>query len=125
MWLDQGAPTPHHIKGSRGRVLLIDFWGIDTCINCIRDFGVVKRWYSKYHQYGFDVVGVHYGEFAIGFNVENVRAAAQQFRLPWPVVADQKGTTWKAFASDGWPNRLSRGPAGQHRHESFRRVRQS
>jgi thiol-disulfide isomerase/thioredoxin len=110
-WLDQGSPAPHHISGYHGRVLLIDFWEY-TCINCIRDFGVVKHWYSKYHQYGLEVVGVHYGEFAIGFNVDNVRAAAQRFRLPWPVVADQKGSTWKAFASDGWPNRYLVDPQG-------------
>jgi len=104
VWLDQGAPVPHHIADYRGHVVLMDFWEY-TCINCIRDFGVVKRWYGKYHQYGFDVIGVHYGEFDIGFNVDNVRAAAQRFRLPWPVVADQKGTTWKAYESQGWPNR--------------------
>jgi len=104
VWLDQSSPVPHHISDYRGRVVLIDFWEY-TCVNCIRDFGVVKRWYGKYHQYGLDVIGVHYGEFNIGFNVDNVRAAAQRFKLPWPVVADQKGSTWKAFAADGWPNR--------------------
>ncbi len=104
VWLDQGAPVPHHISDYRGHVVLIDFWEY-TCINCIRDFGVVKRWYTKYHPYGFDVIGVHFGEFNIGFKVDNVRAAAQRYRLPWPVVADQEGTTWKAYASDGWPNR--------------------
>jgi thiol-disulfide isomerase/thioredoxin len=111
VWFDQGAPVPHHIADYRGRVVLIDFWEY-TCINCIRDFGVVKRWYGKYHQYGLDVIGVHYGEFDIGFNLDNVRAAAQRFRLPWPVVADQKGSTWKAFASDGWPNRYVIDPQG-------------
>lgn len=104
VWLDQGATVPRHISGYRGRVLLIDFWEY-TCINCIRDFGAVKSWYRKYHALGLDVVGVHYGEFNIGFNVENVRAAAQRFRLPWPVLADEKGTTWKAYAADGWPDR--------------------
>ena len=103
-WLDQVNPVPHHISDYRGRVVLIDFWEY-TCINCIRDFGIVKRWYTKYHPFGFDVIGVHYGEFNIGFNVDNVRTAAQEYRLPWPVVADQKGSTWKAYASDGWPNR--------------------
>jgi thiol-disulfide isomerase/thioredoxin len=112
VWLDQGAPAPHHISDYRGHLVLIDFWEY-TCINCIRDFGVVKRWYGKYHQYGFDVIGVHYGEFNFGFNVENVRAAAQRFRLPWPVVADQKGSTWKAFAADGWPNRYLVNPQGK------------
>jgi Thioredoxin like C-terminal domain/AhpC/TSA family len=104
VWLDEGAPVPHHISEYHGRVLLIDFWEY-TCINCIRDFGVVKHWYGKYHAYGLDVIGVHYGEFAMGFDVGNVRAAAQRFRLPWPVVADQNGSTWKAYESKGWPER--------------------
>lgn len=104
VWLDQGAPVRHHIADYRGDVVLIDFWEY-TCINCIRDFGVLKRWYTKYHPYGFQIIGVHFGEFNIGFNADNVRTAAQRFRLPWPVVADLKGTTWKAYASDGWPNR--------------------
>jgi thiol-disulfide isomerase/thioredoxin len=112
VWLDQGAPAPHHISEYRGHVVLIDFWEY-TCINCIRDFGVVKRWYGKYHQHGFDVIGVHYGEFNFGFNVENVRAAARRSRLPWPVVADQKGSTWKAFESNGWPNRYLVDPQGK------------
>lgn len=112
VWLDKDAPVPHHIGDYRGHVLLVDFWEY-TCINCIRDFGVVKRWYSKYHTYGFDVIGVHYGEFNIGFDVNNVRAAAQRFHLPWPVMADQDGTTWKAYASQGWPNRYLIDPKGQ------------
>ena len=107
VWIDAGsagAKVPHSIKGYRGHVLLVDFWEY-TCINCIRDFAVVKRWYTKYHPYGFDVIGVHYGEFNIGFDVNNVREAAKRFRLPWPVLADEKGTTWKAYDSQGWPER--------------------
>jgi thiol-disulfide isomerase/thioredoxin len=111
VWLDQDAPAPHHISGYRGQVVLIDFWEY-TCINCIRDFAVIKRWYGKYHQYGFEVIGVHYGEFNIGFDISNVRAAAQRFRLPWPVVADQNGATWKAYAAQGWPTRYLIDPQG-------------
>jgi thiol-disulfide isomerase/thioredoxin len=105
VWLDEGAPVPHHIADYRGKVVLVDFWEY-TCINCIRDFAAVKRWYGKYHSYGFDVIGVHFGEFNIGFDVNNVRAAAQRFRLPWPVLADQDGTTWKAYNAQGWPDRF-------------------
>jgi glutathione peroxidase-family protein len=103
-WLDQGDPVPHSVKGYRGHVLLIDFWEY-TCINCIRDFAVVKRWYSKYHSYGFDVLGVHYGEFAIGHSTDNVRRAARRLRLPWSIVSDVNGSFWKAYASNVWPNR--------------------
>ncbi len=112
VWLDEGAATPHHIADYKGKVVLVDFWEY-TCINCIRDFGVVKRWYTKYHQYGFEVIGVHYGEFDIGFDINNVREGAQRFKLPWPVVADQKGTTWKAYQADGWPERFLIDPQGQ------------
>ena len=118
VWLDQGAPVPHHISGYKGQVVLIDFWEY-TCINCIRDFGVVKRWYRKYHPCGFEVIGVHYGEFNIGFDVDNVRKAAQQFQLPWPVVADQKGTTWKAYNAQGWPDRFLVNPQGNIVMEVF------
>ncbi len=111
VWLDEGG-APHHIADYKGKVVLIDFWEY-TCINCIRDFAVVKRWYTKYHPYGFEVIGVHFGEFNIGFDVNNVREAAQRFHLPWPVVADQKGTTWDAYHADGWPDRFLIDPQGQ------------
>lgn len=106
-WIDAGTAgkkVPHSMKGYRGHVLLIDFWEY-TCINCIRDFSVLKRWFDKYHPYGFDIVGVHYGEFAIGFNADNVRDAAKRFQLPWPIVADLKGSIWRDYHSDVWPNR--------------------
>jgi thiol-disulfide isomerase/thioredoxin len=107
VWIDTGAAgmrVPHSIKGYRGHVLLVDFWEF-TCINCIRDFSVLKRWYAKYHTYGFDIVGVHFGEFQMGYNVENVRDAAKRFQLPWPIVADLHGTIWNEYHSNVWPNR--------------------
>ena len=106
-WIDTGEAgkkVSHSIKGYRGYVLLIDFWEY-TCINCIRDFSVLKRWYGKYHADGFDIVGVHFGEFPMGFNADNVRDAARRFQLPWPVVADLHGSIWHAYRSDVWPNR--------------------
>lgn len=106
-WIDTGAAgnkVPHSIKGYRGHVLLIDFWEY-TCINCIRDFRILKRWYAKYHADGLDIVGVHFGEFAMGYSAANVRDAAERFQLPWPVVADLHGAIWQAYHSDVWPNR--------------------
>ncbi len=101
-WLD--PHVPHSLKAYRGKMVLIDFWEY-TCINCIRDFAVVKRWYAKYHPYGLEVIGMHFGEFDIGQKTENVARAAKRFRLPWPVVADVHGAMWNAYHSDVWPNR--------------------
>src|SRR5215471_18541123 len=102
VWLDSGAK--HFLKDYRGRVLLVDFWEY-TCINCLRDFAAVKRWYRKYHPYGFEVIGIHFGEFPMGHNADNVARAAKRLQLPWPVVADVHGSAWAAFNSDVWPNR--------------------
>jgi thiol-disulfide isomerase/thioredoxin len=112
VWIDAGDKAPRSIKGYRGRVLLVDFWEY-TCINCIRDFAVVKRWYQKYHPYGFDVVGVHYGEFPMGFSAENVREAAKRFQFPWPVVADLNGSIWNAYRAKAWPTRYLIDPNGE------------
>ena len=112
VWLDSGAKVPRSIKAYRGRVVLIDFWEY-TCINCIRDFAVLKRWYAKYHPYGFEIIGVHFGEFAIGYKPDNVRHAAERFQLPWPVVADVNGSIWKAYKSESWPNRYLIDPNGE------------
>ena len=110
-WLDKGDPVPHTIAGYRGKVVLIDFWDY-TCINCIRDFAVLKSWYGKYRPYGFEIIGVHFGEFPMGSNVNNVEDAAKRFRLPWPVVVDNHGSLWKAYRSEVWPNRYLIGPNG-------------
>lgn len=113
-WIDTGATgkkVPHSIKGYRGHVLLIDFWEY-TCINCIRDFRILKRWYAKYHGDGFDIVGVHFGEFAMGYSADNVRDAAKRFQLPWPIVADLHGSIWREYHSDVWPNRYLIDPDG-------------
>ncbi|SRR5579884_840046 len=112
VWLDSGAKVLHSIKAYRGRVVLIDFWEY-TCINCIRDFAVLKRWYAKYHPYGFEIIGVHFGEFPMGYKPENVRRAAQRFQLPWPIVADVNGSIWKAYKSESWPNRYLIDPNGE------------
>jgi thiol-disulfide isomerase/thioredoxin len=102
-WIDTvgaGTKVPHSMKGYPGHVLLIDSWEY-SCINCIRDFRILKRWYAKYHAAGFNIVGVHYGEFAMGFNADNVRDAAKRFELPWPVVADLHGSIWFSRAAKG------------------------
>jgi peroxiredoxin len=100
----------------RGKVVLIDVWEY-TCINCVRTFAQTKRWYTRYHKYGFDVIGVHDPEFDFIYKVSNVRAAVKRFGLPYPIVADDWYTIWKAYKSESWPNRYLIGPNGHIRYE--------
>src|SRR5205823_14676411 len=70
-----------------GKVVLIDFWEY-TCINCIRTFVENKKWYERYHKYGFEIIGVHDPEFDIAYPVEHVSTATKRYGLPYPVAVD-------------------------------------
>jgi thiol-disulfide isomerase/thioredoxin len=88
----------------RGQVVLIDFWEY-TCINCIRTFDTNKKWYDRYHRFGFQIVGVHDPEFNIAFSVKNAREAIKRFGLSYPIVVDDDRLIWNAYHSNSWPNR--------------------
>jgi len=87
----------------KGKVVLIEFWEY-TCINCIRTFPRLKELYSRYRPFGFEIVGVHKGEFGFASEVENAARAYKRFALPYPVIADVKDKLWKLYDSNGWPN---------------------
>jgi thiol-disulfide isomerase/thioredoxin len=101
-WIDS---PPLTMAGLRGKVVLIDFWEY-TCINCIRTFDENKKWYERYHKYGFEIVGVHCPEFDIAYRVSNVKDAVKRFRLPYPVVVDDNFMIWRAYHNSTWPNRF-------------------
>ncbi|HLW80005.1 MAG TPA: hypothetical protein VKU44_10450, partial [Terriglobia bacterium] len=81
------------------------FWEY-TCINCIRTFAVNKKWYERYHKYGFEIVGVHDPEFDVAYSTEHVRAAVKRFGLPYPVVVDDHFKIWNSYHNSTWPNRF-------------------
>ena len=101
IWLNDSA---HAFAGDlKGKVVLVDFWEY-TCINCIRTFPHLKELYSRYHKYGFEIVGVHKGEFVFASDADRVRAAYKRFRLPYPAIADTKDAIWTLFDCNSWPD---------------------
>ena len=101
-WIDSSPLTMERL---RGKVVMIDFWEY-TCINCIRTFADNKKWYERYHRYGFEIIGVHDPEFNIAYPVDHVRAAVKRFGLPYPVVVDDKFEIWNSYHNSTWPNRF-------------------
>lgn len=89
----------------RGQVVMIDFMEY-SCINCIRTFDDNLRLWRRYHEYGFQIVGVHAPEFEFAYDVENVERAVERFGIPYPVVVDNWFRIWKAYDSNIWPNRF-------------------
>jgi thiol-disulfide isomerase/thioredoxin len=95
----------------RGKVVLVDFWEY-TCINCIRTLPALKRIYSRYHRYGFEIIGDHAPEFDFAYKPENVAMGTRRQRIPWPVIVDSDFSIWRAYDSNSWPNKFLIGANG-------------
>lgn len=98
-WINSSPLTLNELKG---KVVLIDFWTY-SCINCIRTLPYLKEWYAKYHQSGFEIIGIHSPEFQFEHDLKNVQNAVHQFGIQYPVALDNQFATWKNFKNRYWP----------------------
>lgn len=98
-WLNS---PPLKMSELRGKVVLVDFWTY-SCINCIRTFPYLNRWYNEYKDQGFLVIGVHTPEFAFEKEKSNVEKAIHRFDIHFPVAMDNDFMTWHAYGNKYWP----------------------
>jgi thiol-disulfide isomerase/thioredoxin len=83
-------------------VVLVDFWTY-TCINWLRSFPYVRAWAEKYKDQGLVVIGVHTPEFRFEKDVDNVRWAAKDMKVDFPIAIDNDYAIWRAFDNHYWP----------------------
>jgi len=114
-WLNS---QPLTAAGLRGKVVLIDFWTY-SCINWIRSLPYVRAWAEKYKNHGLVVIGVHTPEFAFEKNVDNVRRAAKDMRVDYPIAIDNDYAIWRAFKNEYWPALYFVDAQGRIRHHHF------
>jgi thiol-disulfide isomerase/thioredoxin len=114
-WLNS---PPLTVAGLHGKVVLVDFWTY-TCINWLRTLGYVRAWAQKYEDQGLVVVGVHTPEFPFERDVENVRWAAKDMSVEYPVALDSDYEIWRAFANRYWPAVYIADAEGRIRHHQF------
>ncbi len=98
-WLNSPPLTADSL---RGHVVLIDFWTY-TCINWRRTLPYVRAWAEKYRKYGVVTIGVHAPEFSFEHDLENVRRAARDMRVNYPIAIDNDFAIWHAFTNHYWP----------------------
>lgn len=98
-WLNS---PPLSAQALRGKVVLIDFWTF-ACINCQRALPYVRAWAEKYQDQGLVVIGVHSPEFAFERNVDNVKRAARDLGVGFPIAIDNNFAIWRAFSNQYWP----------------------
>lgn len=114
-WLNSQPLTAADL---RGNVVLISFWTY-TCINWLRSLPYVRAWAEKYKDQGLVVIGVHTPEFEFEHNLANVRRAAEELRVEYPIAIDNDYAIWRAFNNSYWPALYFIDVQGQIRHHHF------
>lgn len=94
----------------RGQYALVDFWA-SWCGPCRQEMPHVKEAYAKYHDRGFDIVGLSFDN-----KREAWVAAIKKLELPWHHLSDLKG--WQSIAAetygiDSIPATILFDPAGK------------
>ncbi len=114
-WLNSPPLTASDL---RGKVVVIDIWTY-TCINWLRTLPYVRAWTQKYGNQGLVVIGVHSPEFAFEKNVDNVRRAAKDLRVDYPIAIDSDYAIWRALKNEYWPALYIVDAQGRIRHHHF------
>jgi thiol-disulfide isomerase/thioredoxin len=113
-WLNSDPLTADDLHG---RVVLVDFWTY-TCINWLRTLAYVRTWSEKYED-GFVVIGVHTPEFPFERDVDNVRWAAAEMDVNYPIALDSSYAVWDAFSNHYWPAVYIADAEGRIRHHQY------
>ena len=114
-WLNSPPLAPGGLSGS---VVLVQFWTY-TCINWLRTLPYVRGWAEKYKAVGFVVIGVHSPEFEFEKKLDNIRRAAEDMRIRYPIAVDNDYEVWRAFANNYWPALYFADVQGRIRHHRF------
>lgn len=82
------------ISQYKGKVVLVDFWAV-WCRPCINELPNVLDTYSKYHDDGFEIIGI-----SLDSSREKLEKFIKENNMPWPQYFDGKG--WKNEISTGF-----------------------
>jgi peroxiredoxin len=80
----------------KGRVVLVDFWAT-WCGPCVAELPNVKDTYDKYHDRGFEVVGI-----SLDNEVDALTKFIDEKEIPWPILFEGGEET------SGWSHPLAK-----------------
>jgi len=76
--------TPFDFESLKGKIVLVDFWAT-WCGPCVKELKNIKAGYEKYHDQGFEVVGV-----SMDKGVEDIEEFFEKYgELPWVTLVSE------------------------------------
>jgi thiol-disulfide isomerase/thioredoxin len=107
--LNDPQNNPMKFSSLKGKYVLIDFWG-SWCGPCHVAFPRLKELYSKYHDKGFEILGI-----AAESNTDAWAKDIVKNQLPWLQMVDSKtsNVSQKLFAVTEYPTAVLVDPNGK------------
>jgi len=75
---------PLSVSNYKGKVVLVDFWAT-WCPPCVAELPAIQKAYDKFHNKGFEVVGISLDE-----EKDRLAQFIKQKKMPWPQFFDGK-----------------------------------
>ncbi len=94
--------SPVTLQSLRGKVVLVHFYAFQ-CHNCHANFEIYRRWHEQLQEKGVVVIGIQSPETAQEKDPEQIRKAALERNLAFPIVLDVKMQNWNTWANTMWP----------------------
>ena len=66
------------------KIVFIEFWAT-WCGPCLQEIPRLKELYAKYHEKGFEIVGISLDE-----DLESLAAGIAKYEFPWLILSDEK-----------------------------------
>ncbi|NUQ62173.1 MAG: redoxin domain-containing protein [Pirellulales bacterium] len=73
-------------------------------MNCIRNYPWYKGWQESFAEKGLVVLGIHTPEGSSEHELDNVRRAAAESGLTFPILLDNEKLNWNAWGNSMWPS---------------------
>ena len=83
--------NPISVANYKGKVVLVDFWAT-WCGPCVGEMPNVIKTYGKYHDKGFEIIGV-----SLDQDKDKLTSFIKENKMPWP----------QFFDGQGWQNKLA------------------
>ncbi len=77
--------------------------GTHSSSNCIRTLPYLEKYWTRYQNRPFVLVGIHTPEYMFEESPQNVADAVEHYGLTFPIAQDDEYATWNAFGNHYWP----------------------
>jgi thiol-disulfide isomerase/thioredoxin len=94
-WINADAMSMSDLKG---KIVVLDFWGT-WCDECAESVPTNNALYAKYKERGVEIIGVCHPR-----RVEKMQEVAEASGIEFPIAADARGATVRAYRSNDTPD---------------------